>query len=616
MTTTVDQRAEQRFPSPFEAKTPAGAEGWERMYPYYMLFSDENREYEDNQLWFQDGMHHPEVLYPFDTITHDCWRIALGQYNTRVFSVPPAYGIEQRVVNGFLYVAAVPVADPSTIPARVDVFMKRAGHYFGNWDAIFEQWKGKMTGVIDDLKALQVPSLRKLEPESVVFDNLGRTSGYDLLVAYDKAIESVFLAWQYHFEMLNLGYAAYLNLFTFAKQAFPGIKDETLAQMVAGADILFFRPDDELKQLARLALDLGIGDRLRAKSKPEAIVAALGSDPKGAQWVAALEGAKDPWFYYSNGAGFYHHHRSWIDDMTVPFSAIVSYMDRLERKENLDRPKAEILARRDRLTAEYRDLLATDDDKATFDQNIGLARTVATYIEDHNFYVEHWYHTLFWNKMREFGARLVEGGVVADVDDLFFLNRWEVGQALYEMVAGWASGAPTRGPKHWQPEIADRKRILGVLAATGPTTPALGPVPDEITEPFTVLLWGITTERVKIWLGSGDGPATAQNELRGVPGSPGVAEGLARVVLSASELATVETGEILVCPITAPSWGPVFGNIKATVCDIGGIMSHAAIVAREYGLPAVVGTGTATKRIKTGDRIRVDANVGIVTILS
>ena len=73
--------------------------------------------------------------------------------------------------------------------------------------------------------------------------------------------------------------------------------------------------------------------------------------------------------------------------------------------------------------------------------------------------------------------------------------------------------------------------------------------------------------------------------------------------------------EILVCPVTNPSWGPVFGRIKAAVSDIGGTMSHAAIVAREYGLPAVVGTGQATKRITTGQRLRVDGNRGVVTIL-
>ncbi len=603
-----------RFPSPFAIGTPKGAEGWERMYPYYLHFSDDNRAYEDGQLWFQDGMHHPEVLYPFDTITHECWRVALGQYNTRVFDVPPAYGIEQRVLNGYLYIAAVPVADPSTIPARVEVFMKRAGHYFGNWNALFDQWKVKMTGVIRELEALDVPRLTKLEPDEVVMGGLGKTSGYDLQVAYDRLIESIFLAWQYHFEMLNLGYVAYLNLFDFCKKAFPGVKEETLAQMVAGADILFFRPDDELKGLARKAIDLGVTARLREPRKPEEIVESLRSDPRGAEWVAALEKAKDPWFNYSNGAGFYHHLRSWVDDMSVPWSAMLGYIDRLERGESLDRPKQEILDRRDRLTSEYRELLPTDADRITFDQNIGLARTVATYIEDHNFYVEHWYHTVFWNKVREFGARLVEGGVIAEVDDVFYLNRWELGQAIHDMVAGWASGAPTRSPVYWHREVAERKRICAALAEAGPPSPALGPVPDEITEPFTVLLWGITTDRVKVWLGSAEG-AGADNELRGVPGSPGVVEGPARVVMTAAELDTVQEGEILVCPITAPSWGPVFGKIRATVCDIGGIMSHAAIICREYGLPAVVGTGSGTRRIHTGDRLRVDANTGVVTIL-
>jgi pyruvate,water dikinase len=127
------------------------------------------------------------------------------------------------------------------------------------------------------------------------------------------------------------------------------------------------------------------------------------------------------------------------------------------------------------------------------------------------------------------------------------------------------------------------------------------------------MLWGITTERVREWLGAA-GPAPA-DEIRGYAGSPGVVEGVARVILSAAELSEVQQGEILVCPITAPSWGPVFSKISAAVSDIGGIMSHAAIVSREYGLPAVVGTGDGTRRIRTGDRLRVDGGTGVVKIL-
>jgi pyruvate,water dikinase len=581
------------------------------MYPYYLQFSEENREWEESVFWFQDGMHHPEVLYPFDTITNEAWRIALGQYNSRVFAVPPAYGIEQRILNGYLYVTPVPVTDEQWIGERVETFMRRAGHYYANWDALFEQWKQKMERVITELKAIEIPRLGRLDDEQVVMEARGVSSGYRLLVAYDSIIQNIFLAWQHHFEMLNLGYAAYLNLFQFCKQAFPGIKDETIAQMVAGADLLFFRPDDELKKLAQLALDLGIADRLRAGGRPEDIVEGLRADEKGRQWVEALEAIKDPWFYFSNGAGFYHHLRSWIDDLTVPWAALLGYLDRLERGENLDRPKQEILDRRERLTSEYRALLATDEDRATFDQNIGLARTVALYIEDHNFYVEHWHHTLFWNRMREFGDRLHERGFLEDREDLFYLNRWEVAQALYEIVATWASGGPARGPKYWKREISERKRILDALRKWDPV-PGLGPVPPEITEPFTVMLWGITTDRVNQWLGDG----AAGNQLQGVAGSPGVAEGLARVIVAASQLGEVKEGEILVCPITAPSWGPVFGKIRGAVSDIGGIMSHAAIVSREYGMPAVVGTGRATKLIKTGDRVRVDGDSGVVTLLS
>jgi pyruvate,water dikinase len=94
-----------------------------------------------------------------------------------------------------------------------------------------------------------------------------------------------------------------------------------------------------------------------------------------------------------------------------------------------------------------------------------------------------------------------------------------------------------------------------------------------------------------------------------------VAEGPARVILSADGIGELEEGEILVAPLTAPSWAPVFGKIAATVTDVGGIMSHAAIVCREYGLPAVTGTAFGTKNVKTGQRLRVDGNTGQVTLL-
>ena len=89
----------------------------------------------------------------------------------------------------------------------------------------------------------------------------------------------------------------------------------------------------------------------------------------------------------------------------------------------------------------------------------------------------------------------------------------------------------------------------------------------------------------------------------------------ARVVKSVEEIGRLQQGDILVCQVTNPTWSPIFQKIAGAVSDIGGSMSHMAIVAREYGLPAVVGTGKATQRIKDGQRIRVDGGRGVVTLL-
>src|SRR5438132_168498 len=139
----------------------------------------------------------------------------------------------------------------------------------------------------------------------------------------------------------------------------------------------------------------------------------------------------------------------------------------------------------------------------------------------------------------------------------------------------------------WPEEIRRRKDILRALGQQPPPS-ALGVPPERVTEPFTIMLWGITEGSIAQWLGAGsdDGPG----ELTGMAASPGVAEGPARVISSPAQIDQVRDGEILVAPLTAPSWAPIFGRVRATVTDVGGIMSHAAIVCREYGLPALTGT--------------------------
>jgi pyruvate,water dikinase len=599
------------FQSPFEVEAPEGSEGWESMYPYYARFSEERRASEEARGWFRDGMHFPEPMYPFDFVTADSPYLCLGQANTRIFAVPPALGIDHRVLYGWVYMSANGVTDPAEIGRRAEIFGKRAGFYFQNWDELYGRWQTKVETTIADIAALEVPDLPELEDEAVVTEGRGIGSSHTLLVAYHRLLESVDRIWQYHFEFLNLGYAAYLVYYELCHQSFPDISDQTIAKMVAGIDVALFRPDQELKRLAARAIELGVGDAVKDASDEPDLERRLQGLDGGAVWFADWQASKAPWFNYSNGNGFYHHHRSWIDDPAIPLQALASYVERLEAGEDIARPLAAVTAERDRITAEYRAMLPNDEATAAFDQNLGLARMVFPYVESHNFYVEHWYHTIFWNKVREFGALLARHGFVEDAEDVFFLQRHEISDALVDLRLAWAAGSEARGPGYWPPIVARRKEIMDAVRRWSPP-PALGTVPETITEPMTIMLWGITTERVREWAAAdrADG-----RTLTGLAGSPGTVEGPARVILDVRRLADLEAGEILVAPVTSPSWTPVFGKIAAAVSDIGGTMSHAAIVSREYGVPAVVGTADATARIRTGDRLRVDGTAGTVTIL-
>ncbi len=601
---------QQGFLSPFEIAPPAGAEDWQRLYPYYYLFSEPRRQFEEGKFWFFDGMHNPEPIFPFDAIMTESWWVALNMFTTRFYVIPPALGMDQRVVNGYLYISPNSISDPDVIAQRAELFLKRAGHYYGNWDEIYDNWVVKAEDCIGRLKELELHDLPEVEPEEKVFAHTGVGASFELLANYNRLIENMQEMACYHFEMLGLGYAAYLTFRDFSQKAFPGISDQTIAKMVAGIDILFFRPDDEVRKLARLAIELGVADLVKRETDPDAALAAIAASPRGSEWMDAFEAAKDPWFWFSTGPGYSHEHRAWMDDLRLPFNAMRGYIEKLEAGESIERPLAAIRAESEQVFAEYRDLLDSDDERRAFTEMRDLAKTVYPFVENHNFYVEHWHHSIFWNRVRELGAILERHGFLEDSEDVFYLHRFELHGALYDLCTGWATSTPARGPSYWPDEVRERKRIMEKLRAWSPP-PGLGVAPDVVTEPFTVMLFGVTTDTVRRWLGQDE----AENELRGIAASKGVVEGLARVITSVAELDDVQTGEVLVCPITAPSWAPVFGRITAAVSDIGGIMSHAAIVSREYGLPAVVGTGFGTKRIRTGQRVRVDGDTGVVTVL-
>ena len=608
----------KKFPYAEEVDLPAGLKGWEEMYPAQRLFSKDRDEWEKRHFWFQDKIHAPEPMYPLDDIFHEAWQIALSQFTTRVFCIPPAQGVAQRMLGCYMYIAAVEPPPGEIIGQKAELFGKRVPYTFQNYEKQFEQWLVRFKKLGEDMEKLEIPQeLPMFVPEDEVIPMpKGTTPANDMMESYNTIINLIFRAWQYHFQYLNLAYLAYLMFVDTAKRLFPGIKESTIGKMVAGAEVSMFRPEEELCRLARLAAAKpAIASILKKETSAEDKMKELQGSSDGKAWLDEIEKIKNPWFYVSCGSGWYHFEGSWITKMDVPFSYLKSYVERLEAGQEIERKLEGISAERERIVREYKDLIQSDDDKKSFDDAYNVVRSIYRYAEDHLFWVEHWLHTIWFRKIREFGNILTKNNLLKNPDDIYLFNRFEVPMLLEDLATTWAlgEGVPSRG-KHWMETAEKREKILEAARKWHPT-PALGVPPAEVSEPFTVMLWGITTDTVGEWLKGSDTGGQDKNELKGFAASAGVAEGPARVLKLLEDVVELRTGEIMVAPCTNPSWAPVFTKIKGAVTDIGGLTSHAAIVSREYGLPSVTGTGVATSVIKTGDIIRVDGSTGIVTIL-
>jgi pyruvate,water dikinase len=315
-----------RFPLPSEITDAPDAEGWRSMYPYFTRFQPED----DQRFWFYNSMHFPEPMPAFDTITAEVPYSAIGANTARLFVFPTTLGIEHRIVNGRVYITANPVTDPDEIGRRAAIFGERAGYYYENWDQLYQGWKTRIKGLIDEISSIRVPELPEFDDAAVVTGSTGVAQNHYVRENFHRCIDLFSVMWHHHTEFLMLGYGAYVVFFQFCKQAFPEISDQAVARMVAGIDVIMYRPDDELRNLARLAVEAGVAEEFTEGCSPPEVLAALAERGEGGRrWLEAFERARDPWFNVSTGDGFYHHHRSWADDLTVPFAALPRYVARV-----------------------------------------------------------------------------------------------------------------------------------------------------------------------------------------------------------------------------------------------------------------------------------------------
>lgn len=284
----------------------------------------------------------------------------------------------------------------------------------------------------------------------------------------------------------------------------------------------------------------------------------------------------------------------WREDPAIPLGHIAGYMN-LPDSDDPDLLYRKSVAQREELFAAARAKLAGDPEKlAKFDELYEPAHYSFPLTEDHAFYIDQLGVVVFRRFVLALGQRLVDKGLLDDVDQVFMLYRDELVDSL------------GNGTSHV--EQARQRRASMAAAAQIVPPPFLGtpPPPPDVYDPFmdalVVRLLGVTPPE--------ENPDP--NVLKAVAGSPGTYTGVARVVRSLAEAGALEEGEIMVCEMTLPPWVPLFSVAGAVVSDVGGVLSHCAIVAREFDVPAVVGTQVGTTVITSGQRITVDGTKGVV----
>jgi pyruvate,water dikinase len=212
------------------------------------------------------------------------------------------------------------------------------------------------------------------------------------------------------------------------------------------------------------------------------------------------------------------------------------------------------------------------------------------------------------------GRRLSRAGNLERPEDVFDLTVDEVTAILRSAPIVPPDPALRARSRREAREAADSREApltVGPASSGLLEAPDMSGFPESIVLGTSAMVWYTT----KIFGAAQSARAGGSSEVRGDAVSPGVYEGTARVVLDEAELDRIEAGDVLVCPITSPVWSMVFPALGALVCDAGGPLSHPAIIAREFAIPAVVNTGNATSVITDGAKVRVDGDAGVVTMV-
>jgi rifampicin phosphotransferase len=536
---------------------------------------------DERLFWTRDVMHFPDQMNELEgelairiAHTHGFARAS------EVYETP--IRLRPRRINTYYYMAVAPVMAP---PEEMEAMEERAREKLGEAMArLSESWSGEY-----------LPEIQQCLEAWDGFDLHG-ASMPELLAHLEETVARCQRLWEIHFTVAFPMLMAVSTFDEFYRDLFDSEAAFDAYQLLQGLDNKTVETGRMLWRLSRKALEMPEVRKVLEENASADVVSALEGSAKGREFLIELGAYLDE--YGHRGEKWGVSYPTWVEDPTPVVKMLKDYIT--QSGGGPEEELAALAAERERLLAETRERLGGYPQavRAQFETLLKAAEEGMVLSEDHGFWIDFSSTARVRRVFVELGRRFAEAGAIEEPGDVFHLAIDEIRETAEQL--------PNLDRREL---VARRKAEMERFGRMQPPpalgTPPPGPPPDDPVN-----------RALGKFFGGPPQPAGEAGVLRGNPGSPGVVRGRARVLWSLPEGDGLEEGDILVAETTAPPWTPLFATAAAVVTDTGGILSHCAVVAREYRIPAVVGATMATTTILDGQTVEVDGDKGTVRILS
>ncbi len=566
------------------------------------FFGDEEfpiqwEEGERELFWIFDDLHCPNPISPMFFDIGGWWLTCDHMF--RRFGTPFASDWIAKNINGYLYTAAIP-ADPS-LRAEATEYQSRYVPRVPR-DPSYPQQIGAYMGAVLPYYAQNFLDWwrERLRPEMdrnfAYLDNYNTEQAnlVELAVLLEDAIDIHDRHWKIHW-MLNFAqFSSTLDLNATIEQV-KGTVDPSLGGRLQSS--IEDRNWDSIEALWKIKEEIKGDAELAQAFKGETagdIIRNLKNSERGRRLLSEHIEPYQQEFGYKAIWSHEFAFPTWKENPVPIIEVVRGY---LETDYNYPKTIAAVKEDLDKAVHDLMDGVPAGEGRERLQRSLDLSLRMNPLTPDHHFYIDQGTNARLRMVLVAIGKKLVEAGLIDDPEDVMFLHYNELRLLMTNPAAVDARTHISHRRDEYEQAYQIRPREwVGTATKTA------------LAFPYNAL-WGFPEKFYRE-------PPKKTGEVKGLAASPGVIEGLARNVASLEQFDQVKEGEILVCRMTNPAWVVLFTKIVGLVTDAGGVTSHPAVVSREFGIPAVVGTSNSTERIKTGDRIRVNGSTGVVEVLS